>query len=179
MPAAAEAIVRPVLPPRREGPVSRRCWKCMAGHGRRATGSTTSPIGEDLAANGIVMLSIDFRMPPVARYPGTVADVNFGDPIFEGERRAVRNPRRSGRRSRYILRRPSVAAQCDAAARSALYLAAARWRRCPLAFAVACWPVADPLARYRAVRERGNDRLVEAHISSGRPRRRWQRAARS
>ena len=32
-----------------------------------------------------------------------------------------------------------------------------------LAFAVACWPVADPLARYRAVRERGNDRLAEAH----------------
>jgi acetyl esterase/lipase len=32
-----------------------------------------------------------------------------------------------------------------------------------LAFAIACWPVADPLARYRAVGERGNDRLVEAH----------------
>src|SRR5262249_9591271 len=32
-----------------------------------------------------------------------------------------------------------------------------------LAFAIACWPVADPLARYRAVIERGNDRLVEAH----------------
>src|SRR5208337_1467382 len=30
-------------------------------------------------------------------------------------------------------------------------------------FAVVCWPVADPLARYRAVRERGNERLVEAH----------------
>ena len=29
--------------------------------------------------------------------------------------------------------------------------------------AIACWPVADPLARYRAVQERGNDRLVEAH----------------
>jgi 1-acyl-sn-glycerol-3-phosphate acyltransferase len=32
-----------------------------------------------------------------------------------------------------------------------------------LAFAVVCWPVADPLARYQAVRERVNDRLVEAH----------------
>src|SRR5262249_33060217 len=32
-----------------------------------------------------------------------------------------------------------------------------------LAFAIACWPVADPLARYRAVQERGNARLVEAH----------------
>jgi acetyl esterase len=32
-----------------------------------------------------------------------------------------------------------------------------------LAFAVVCWPVANPLARYHAVRERGNERLVEAH----------------
>jgi len=32
-----------------------------------------------------------------------------------------------------------------------------------LAFAVVCWPVADPLARYHAVRERGNERLAEAH----------------
>src|SRR5437899_12223945 len=35
-------------------------------------------IGEYLAAQGIVMLSIDFRMPPDVRYPETVADVNFG-----------------------------------------------------------------------------------------------------
>jgi acetyl esterase len=35
-------------------------------------------IGEYLAAHGIVVLSIDFRMPPAARYPETVADVNFG-----------------------------------------------------------------------------------------------------
>ncbi len=35
-------------------------------------------IGEYLAGRGIVMLSIDFRIPPVARYPETVADVNFG-----------------------------------------------------------------------------------------------------
>src|SRR5262245_51153229 len=35
-------------------------------------------IAEHLAAHGIVVLSIDFRMPPGARYPETVADVNFG-----------------------------------------------------------------------------------------------------
>src|SRR5271166_6084075 len=35
-------------------------------------------IGEYLAENGIVVLSIDFRMPPQARYPETVADVNYG-----------------------------------------------------------------------------------------------------
>src|ERR1700746_3663486 len=35
-------------------------------------------ICEYLAARGIVMLAIDFRMPPAVRYPETVADVNFG-----------------------------------------------------------------------------------------------------
>src|SRR6516162_11688042 len=35
-------------------------------------------IGEYLAGHGIVVLSIDFRMPPAVRYPETVADVNFG-----------------------------------------------------------------------------------------------------
>src|ERR1700740_1791901 len=35
-------------------------------------------IGEYLAAHGVVVLSIDFRMPPAARYPETLADVNFG-----------------------------------------------------------------------------------------------------
>src|SRR5262245_34447029 len=35
-------------------------------------------IAEHLAAHGIVILSIDFRIPPAARYPDTVADVNFG-----------------------------------------------------------------------------------------------------
>src|ERR1700738_526256 len=35
-------------------------------------------IAEHLAAHGIAVLSIDFRMPPAARYPDTVADVNFG-----------------------------------------------------------------------------------------------------
>src|ERR1700689_2403455 len=35
-------------------------------------------IAEALAADGIVVMSIDFRMPPQARYPDTVADVNLG-----------------------------------------------------------------------------------------------------
>ncbi|TMJ60223.1 MAG: alpha/beta hydrolase, partial [Alphaproteobacteria bacterium] len=35
-------------------------------------------IAEHLAAHGIAVLSVDFRMPPAARYPDTVADVNFG-----------------------------------------------------------------------------------------------------
>jgi acetyl esterase/lipase len=32
-----------------------------------------------------------------------------------------------------------------------------------IAYAVACWPISDPLARYRMARTRGNERLVQAH----------------
>src|SRR5215471_1508894 len=49
-------------------------------------------IGEYLAARGIVVLSIDFRMPPAVRYPETVADVNFGIRFLKvnGERFSTR-----------------------------------------------------------------------------------------
>src|SRR6516165_5729060 len=49
-------------------------------------------IGEYLAAHGIVVLSIDFRMPRAAHYPEAVNDVNFGIRFLKanGERFATR-----------------------------------------------------------------------------------------
>lgn len=124
-------------------------------------------IGDNLAAHGIAVLSIDFRMPPSARYPETVADVNYGIRFLKANsgRFATRpelvgglgtssgghllalNALRPGDPRYAALSLPGPAA-ADAAG---------------LAFAVLCWPVADPHARYRAVRERGNARLVDAH----------------
>ena len=120
-------------------------------------------IGEYLAANGVVVLSIDFRMPPVARYPETVADVNFGIRYLKANADRFSTRADHGWRSRYVFRRTSVAAQCNAPPRPTLRSLPLAGADASLAFAVACWPVADPLARYRAVRERGNDRLAEAH----------------
>ena len=120
-------------------------------------------IGEYLAAHGIVVLSIDFRMPPAARYPDTVADVNFGIRFLKANAQ------------RFATRRGLVGGLGTSSGGHLLLLNAlrphdARYAAAPLpgsdaslAFAVACWPVADPLARYRAVIERGNDRLAEAH----------------
>jgi acetyl esterase len=34
-------------------------------------------IDRSLAASGTVVMAIDFRLPPVARYPGPVADINL------------------------------------------------------------------------------------------------------
>ena len=120
-------------------------------------------IGEYLAARGIVMLSVDFRMPPVMRYPETVADVNF----------AVRFLKANA--ARFVTRAELVGGLGTSSGGRLLLLNVlrprdSRYASIPLAgvdaglsFAVACWPVADPLARYRAVRERRNDRLVDAH----------------
>jgi acetyl esterase len=120
-------------------------------------------IGEYLAAHGIVVLSIDFRMPPAARYPETVADVNFGIRFLKANE------------ERFSTRAELVGGLGTSSGGHLLLLNALRPRDprytaiplagpdASLAFGVACWPVADPLARYRAVQERGNERLVEAH----------------
>jgi len=120
-------------------------------------------IAEHLAAHGIVVLSIDFRMPPVARYPETVADVNFGIRFLKAD-------------AERFATRPELVGGLGTSSGGHLLLLNVLRPRDPryashplpgtdasLAFAIACWPVADPVARYRAVQERGNDRLVEAH----------------
>jgi acetyl esterase/lipase len=116
-----------------------------------------------LAAHGIVMLSIDFRMPPAVRYPETVADVNFGIRFLKA------NATRFGTRSD-LIGGLGTSSGGHLLLLNALRPRDPRYAAIPLAeadaglaFAVVCWPVADPLARYKAVRERGNDRLVEAH----------------
>ena len=120
-------------------------------------------IGEYLAAHGIAILSIDFRMPPAMRYPDTVADVNFGIRFLKANA------------ERFTTRAGFVGGLGTSSGGHLLLLNALRPRDprysaiplagtdASLAFAVVCWPVADPLARYRAVQERGNQRLVEAH----------------
>ena len=120
-------------------------------------------IAEHLAAHGIAVLSIDFRMPPAARFPETVADVNYGIRFLKANA------------ERFATRSELVGGLGTSSGGHLLLLNALRPRdprytshplpgaEASLAFAVVCWPVADPLDRYRAVQERGNDRLVEAH----------------
>ena len=120
-------------------------------------------IGDYLAAQGIGMLSIDFRMPPVRRYPDTVADVNFGIRFLKANA------------ARFATRADLVGGLGTSSGGHLLVLNLLRPRDrryaalplagtdASLAYVVLCWPVADPLARYRAVRERGNTRLADAH----------------
>lgn len=120
-------------------------------------------IAEDLAANGVVVLSIDFRMPPVARYPETLADVNHGIRFLKTHATGWGS-------------RPDLVGGLGTSSGGHMMLLAMlrpedpRYNALPaptadasLRFGIVCWPVADPLTRYRVMKDRGNDRIVAAH----------------
>jgi acetyl esterase len=125
--------------------------------------TTNEAIDRAVAATGAVVAALDFRLAPAAPYPAAAADVNAGIRWLKAH--AVEFDSRpdwvgaiasssGGHLMLLNLLRPNDAvlvapelASVDAS----------------LAFAIACWPIADPLARYRMVLERGNDRLVSAH----------------
>jgi acetyl esterase len=37
-----------------------------------------SPVNEALARSGVIVVALDFRMPPIASYPGSMIDINYG-----------------------------------------------------------------------------------------------------
>ena len=121
-------------------------------------------IAEHLAAAGVVVFSLDFRIPPEKGYPDTVADINFGIRWFKQHA------------ADFGTRADLVGALGTSSGGHLLLLNVlrpddARYAAAPLPggmdagvkYAVECWPVADPLTRYRVQQERGNARLVAAH----------------
>jgi acetyl esterase len=126
---------------------------------------TNVAIDQPLARSGVVVMAIDFRMPPEAKYPASICDINFATRWFKQHAREFdvrpdmigglgtssgghqvmlsalrpRDPRYGGL--------PLAGAAADAS----------------LAFVVQCWPINDPLARYQMVKANGNARLVQAH----------------
>jgi acetyl esterase len=117
-----------------------------------------------VAAAGAVVLALDFRLAPQSPYPGSVSDINYGIRWLKaraasldsradwvgavasssGGHQLLLNALRPGD-PRYAA--ISMAEPVDAS----------------LAYVVACWPIADPLARYRMAKARGIDRLVKSH----------------
>jgi acetyl esterase len=125
-----------------------------------------APLDEALAKSGIVVLAIDFRMPPEWRYPHSIADINLATrwlkthaPEFGGRRELVGGLGTSSGAHQLLL---SVLKPADPRY-AALPLAEAPAEDARLPYIVLCWPISDPLARYRMVREKGNARLVESH----------------
>lgn len=119
--------------------------------GAWCTGDRTGndPINEEIARRGVVVASLDFRNPPVATYPGSVADVNYGIRWLKG------NAERFGSRA------DSVGAMGTSSGGHLVVLNGIKPREpryvarafpgfdALVPYVVTLWPVICPLARFR------------------------------
>jgi acetyl esterase/lipase len=108
-------------------------------------------INEPLAKSGVVVVALDFRMPPTAGYPASLADINYA--IRWVKNRAAELGSRPDRVG--IL---GVSSGAHQAMLLGMRPRDPRYSALPLPAAgvdatvrcvVLCWPVIDPLARYR------------------------------
>jgi acetyl esterase len=136
-------------------------------HGGRwcsETRLTNAVIDRALAEAGTLVMAIDFRQPPSARYPGPVADINLAIRWFKhhAANYGVDATKIGG------IGTSSGGHQLLLNALKPGFPAYASWPMegapdAGLAFVVACWPVLDPPARYRFAIDRGMQRHIESH----------------
>ena len=115
----------------------------------RESRMTDEAIHDALAKQGVIVVSLDFRMPPDASYPGSMIDINYGirwaktqAPRWNGRADAVgvMGTSSGGHQAMLAAMRPRdsryaslpVNGNVDATVRAAILL----------------WPVIDPLGRY-------------------------------
>lgn len=126
-----------------------------------------------LAASGVVVAALDFRMPPVAPYPASLADIHYGIRWLKARATSL-----GGRPDRVGIL--GVSSGAHQGMLLAMRPRDARYAALPLAddvdaavgCVVMCWPVIDPLARYRyakALKAKGQpypevvDRVLPCH----------------
>jgi acetyl esterase len=123
-------------------------------------------IDQAVAASGTAVLALDFRMAPASPYPASIMDVNLGIRWLkaniarlggDASRIGGLGTSSGGHQLWLNVLRPRDPRY------SALKLADAADVDAGLGFVVVCWPISDPVARYRMARETGNDRLVKNH----------------
>lgn len=133
------------------------------GRWTRETRLTNVVIDEALARDGALVMALDIRMPPVAGYPDCVADINYAirwlkvyaRMLGAGDRVGAIGTSSGGHQVMLSALRPRDPRY--AAIRGPEGIDAS------LAFVIACWPVLDPLARYRMAKAKGMDDHVAAH----------------
>jgi len=125
-----------------------------------------APLDEALAKSGIVVLAIDFRMPPQHRYPASIADIHYATRWlkahageFGSRRDLVAGLATSSGAHQLLL----SALKPDDPRYAALPLAEAPGENASLPYLVLCWPISDPLARYRMAKEKDRTPLVQSH----------------
>lgn len=125
-----------------------------------------APLDLALAKSGIVVLAVDFRMPPRHRYPASIADIHYATRWLKvhAQEFASRADLVAGLGTSSGAHQLLLSALKPHDSRyAALPLAEAPGIDASLPWLVLCWPISDPLARYRMVKEKGNTRLVESH----------------
>ena len=116
-----------------------------------------------LAATGVVIASVDFRLGPKHPYPAQVADVNYATRWLKS------------RAAGFHAEAASVGLWGASSGGHTAFLSAMRphdplYANIPLhdaggfdataLYVIGCWPIVDPYARYFFAKDTGNDRLV-------------------
>ena len=123
-------------------------------------------IAKALAESGILVASIDFRMPPEALYPASLADINLATRWLKARAHSLGSrpdwvgafgTSSGGHQVLLAAMRP------DDPRYRALPLAEAPGVDARLAFVISGWGVLDPLLRYHIAKEVGNKELVANH----------------
>jgi len=110
------------------------------------------PIHEALAKSGVVVASLDFRVPPAASYPGSLADINYGVRWLKAhaaefkaraETVGIMGSSSGGHQAMLAAMRPRDPRYAEMRLPAGLPAVDASVR-----YVVMYWPVIDPLARY-------------------------------
>ena len=108
-------------------------------------------INEALARSGVIVAALDFRMPPVAGYPASIADINFAVRWLKSRARSLKaradrvgviGISSGGHQGMLAAMRPADPRY------AALPLEGGANIDASLQCVVMCWPVIDPLGRY-------------------------------
>lgn len=130
--------------------------------------TNNEPIDSALAAHGIVVVAVDFRQPPDYHYPDSLADINLTArwlkvhaSEFDGrpDRAGWLGTSSGGHQATLAALRPFDPRY------TALPLPEAPGIDARLSCLVACWPVVDPLARYRMAQQTGRESMVKGHLA--------------
>ncbi|MEO7727892.1 MAG: alpha/beta hydrolase [Burkholderiales bacterium] len=114
----------------------------------------TSDAGTDepLAKSGVVVVALDFRMPPEAKYPASLADINYAirwcksraaEWNARADRVGILGVSSGGHHAMLAAMRPADPRY------TAIKLAGNDKLDASVRCAVMCWPVIDPLGRYQ------------------------------
>jgi len=114
---------------------------------------------EPLAKSGITVVALDFRMPPEAKYPASIADVNYAVRWCKANAKELKSRpdmigilgvSSGGHQAMLVAERPNDSRYTAIPGKAGMDASFNASVRC----VVLCWPVIDPLGRYHHARKK-------------------------